>query len=321
MKRFVLALLCLITFVVTPVSADPIAVTTTSVALNPEDLSQDRIGKLKFRGGLHLQSDTSDRLGGLSALGLSEDGKRMVALSDEGARFDARLIYDEKGNLAGLSDTEIFRMTAPNGEIIEGKDAADIESMAPGVGGEMIVAFEQVHRVWMYTPSGTNPQPLATPSELEGQVHNKGIEALTLLQDGSLLALSEGFGRGNASIGWVSSARGWDPLIYQIEDSYLPTGATTLPNGDALVLERFFTPRSGSRIRVRRVDGSTIEAGATLTGELLGELRAPLTVDNFEGIETVQGPKGETLVYLVSDDNFQRFGEQRTLLLMFELTD
>ena len=55
---------------------------------------------------------------------------------------------------------------------------------------------------------------------------------------------------------------------------------------------------------------------------------APLSVDNFEGLGVRQDSSGTTLLYLLSDDNGcskqagvipPRF--QRTLLLLFELTD
>jgi hypothetical protein len=39
----------------------------------------------------------------------------------------------------------------------------------------------------------------------------------------------------------------------------------------------------------------------------------------MEGIEVKSGPDGETLVYLLSDDNFSIL--QRSLLLMFELRE
>ena len=40
-------------------------------------------------------------------------------------------------------------------------------------------------------------------------------------------------------------------------------------------------------------------------------------MDNFEGIAARRGAAGESLIYLVSDDNFS--DKQRTLLLMFAL--
>ena len=50
---------------------------------------------------------------------------------------------------------------------------------------------------------------------------------------------------------------------------------------------------------------------------MLATLERPLTVDNFEGLACRPGAGAETLLYLVSDDNFSQ--DQRTLLLMFSL--
>ena len=146
---------------------------------------------------------------------------------------------------------------------------------------------------------------------------NDGIEALTLLNDGRLLAISEGSPREPSTIGWVSRPGGWDVLTYITEDGFRATGAATLADGTVLVLERFFTPRQGVRIRVKSVDPLDVVAGAEVRGRLLATLRPPVTVDNFEGIEARTGANGETLIYLISDDNFNE--TQRTLLLMFEL--
>jgi hypothetical protein len=40
-------------------------------------------------------------------------------------------------------------------------------------------------------------------------------------------------------------------------------------------------------------------------------------VDNLEGLSARTGPRGETLLWLISDDNFNPL--QRNILLMFEL--
>jgi hypothetical protein len=40
-------------------------------------------------------------------------------------------------------------------------------------------------------------------------------------------------------------------------------------------------------------------------------------IDNMEGLAVRRGPKGETLLYILSDDNYSPL--QRTLLLMFEV--
>jgi hypothetical protein len=43
-----------------------------------------------------------------------------------------------------------------------------------------------------------------------------------------------------------------------------------------------------------------------------------VAVDNLEGVAVTKGARGETLLWLISDDNFNAL--QRNLLLMFELT-
>ncbi len=43
-------------------------------------------------------------------------------------------------------------------------------------------------------------------------------------------------------------------------------------------------------------------------------------IDNMEGLSVNGGPNGETLVYIVSDDNFSP-PLQQTMLMMFELRE
>lgn len=316
---FALVLLCAVAAALSA-KADTVEVQAVPVPLNAAQPDLKTIGKLTYRGGVELQSN-SDRFGGFSALGLSADGKRMVSLTDEGNRLDAELVYGPNGDFVGLKNTEIFTLTGPGAVPLMDKTMSDAESMAAGVEGEIIVSFERAHRLWAYPPNQTGPRPLPLPDEMRGAAENRGIEALTLLDDGSLFAVSEGLGRDGANLAWVSNRRGWSVLIYRNTDGYRPTGAATLPGGDVALVERYFTPREGVRIRIRRIAHKDIKPGAEITGELLAEMRDPFTVDNFEGIEALKGPKGEILVFLISDNNFNRFGPQRTLLMMFELGD
>ena len=72
-------------------------------------------------------------------------------------------------------------------------------------------------------------------------------------------------------------------------------------------------------IRVAHVRTSDLRRGARIKGEVLAEFLPPLTLDNFEGIACRANEKGETILYLVSDNNFS--DKQRTLLMMFALVD
>jgi hypothetical protein len=127
---------------------------------------------------------------------------------------------------------------------------------------------------------------------------------------------------GRDNVGWIGDGVTWEELRYRAARGFRPTGMTQIPagmaqQGDVLVLERRFTLLEGPGSRITRLRRSAIRPGETLEGEELAVLRQPSTADNFEGISVARGPRGETLVYILSDDNFSIW--QRTLLLMFEL--
>ncbi len=300
-----------------PAGADALALKATPVPLNAGDAAAAAVGKLRYRGGLHLTAD-DPRFGGFSGLGVSADGARLIAISDHGQRLAARLAYDGAGNLAGIADADLGSLSDLHGFPLVDEFEWDAEAMSPGVDGEIIVAFEKRHRLWMYVPGRAVPVPMPAPAELAQMPPNSGIKGLTLLNDGRLLALTPGIRGAAGAIGWVSDKEGWSVLTYTATDGYQVTGAATLPDGDVLVLESRFILRGGNAARLKRVPAGDVRAGAVLDGVTLAELRPPLTVDNFEGVEARRGAAGETLIYVISDDNFN--AEQRTLLMMFELT-
>ena len=102
-------------------------------------------------------------------------------------------------------------------------------------------------------------------------------------------------------------------------DEFWITDATFLENGDLVILERRFGWSIGLDMRIRRFDGSKIAPGATLDGEVL--MQASLTdgIDNMEGISAWTNGRGQTVLSVISDDNFKSF--QRTILLEFVLNE
>ncbi|MBT6095054.1 MAG: esterase-like activity of phytase family protein [Rhodospirillaceae bacterium] len=310
----ILAFLCM----TLPVNAEPIRVETRAVLLAPGSPDTRTAGTLRFLGGLEMASPDGD-FGGFSALSISADGKHMIALSDAGRRLAANLIYNEKGDLSGIANTVLDALSAPDGTPLRRKRDSDAEAMALGVEGEIIVAFERDHRLWRYLPGEIRPRPMASPAELNRLPKNSGIEALTSLNDGALLAISEGPKGGGDAIAWISDPRGWSVITYGLADGFRATGAATLPGGDVLVLERRYTLRDGVAARVRQLSANSIKAGAHLSGTLIAEIRPPMTADNFEGIDVRRDETDRTLVYMISDDNFNPL--QRNLLMMFELME
>ncbi len=92
-----------------PAWAEPIEVTTSSVALDRRDATRQTLGPLTYLGGLRLRS-SSRIFGGLSGLEISEDGRRLLAISDRGFWFSADLVFGADGRLSGLSNSFFSRM-------------------------------------------------------------------------------------------------------------------------------------------------------------------------------------------------------------------
>ena len=192
------------------VVADPVTVRATSVPLNPQDPKQRTVGRLEYRGGLHLVSD-DPRFGGISSLRVLPDGQRLAAVTDEGWWLSARLVYHDRF-LQALEDVEMGPLLGPDGKTPEGKDAKDAESLALLPDGGFVVGFEREHRLLRY-PAGTGrpdgvPVPVPSPPGLEKAPFNGGIEALVALRGGGLLALTEYWIEKDQVVGWTDGPDG-----------------------------------------------------------------------------------------------------------------
>jgi len=62
-----------------------------------------------------------------------------------------------------------------------------------------------------------------------------------------------------------------------------------------------------------------LKPGKLIEGEVLLEANDSLNIDNMEGIAVHRSSAGETILTLISDDNFSPL--QRTLLMQFALPD
>jgi hypothetical protein len=297
------------------------AVSATPVPLDPADPTLGGVGKLSYRGGLLLESG-DPRFGGWSDLLLEAGGARLVAVGDLGAWMTADLAWDAQGRLTGLTPTGFGQLADPAGQPLQGKELGDAEGLTSATEGGYLVAFEQVHRLWRYTPDLAAPAVEAKmPTAVLGlkpELGNAGMEALARLPDGTLLVFLEGAPGEGGTLGFRQGKVAWRPLPYLRQDAFDVVGAAALDNGALLVLERQWTPAAGSHMRLRLFSAAQVGGSLLQDGQLLGELAPPLTVDNFEGVAVATAPDGALRVLLLSDDNFNR-GKQRTLLLAFEL--
>jgi hypothetical protein len=266
---------------------------------------------------------------------VSADGERLVAVSDCGRGLVATLGYDSDGHLSEVRDATLSELAGPGGRALE-RVEIDAEGLAPDGDDRVQVLFEHHSpRIWSYAlePSlGGPPEPRAAPpfgDECDG---NRGPEALATLADGRLFVACEGR-ESSATVAWMGQGESWTSRPYvlvpregEMGDTYRPTGAALLPDGDLLVLERRFPPL---KVRLVRLTRDELEGEGPLHPVEVARLAPPLTLDNLEGIDVRRDATGATLVYLVSDDNgcgkrrvvVAPRALQRTLLLLFELRE
>lgn len=283
----------------------------TPVPLNEVDPAQKRVGALTYIAGWALTSP-HDRFGGLSGLTISEDGK-LVAISDQGDWFTARF-HPKAREPVTNAELVPFDLNMPEAR----KTDFDAESLIRA-GDSFLVAFEQRHRLEVAKP-GSVPAPWAPAAGMDfgGIADNGGMEAISWTLDGRLLAFAErGVDVHGLSRVWLVGEDGVDLVFFKRPKNFAPTDAALLPNGDILLLTRFYSVVDGVAIKLLRISAEDIRPGATLVGTELAHLSPPLTVDNLEGLDVGVAPDGTTLVYMLSDDNFS--SSQRTLLLMFAL--
>ncbi len=307
-------------------SGQAIVIRGAPVPLHPDDATLQQIGRLRYRAGLHLTSDWPS-FGGFSGLVIDGASRQLTAISDQGHWLTATLDLTQDGTLVGLTEGRMDTLCDDDGEPVavwERRDAEEIQ-LLPGKG--FVVSFERHHRLAFFpwsedgqSPLNGRPQPFPFPPGIIPTLPNKGMEAVALLPDGRLLTFAEELRTiTNDIIGWIGHPNlgDWRLLTLSTREDFLPTGAAVLPSGDVLLLERSFHKSTGNRIRLSILKTDQLQPDSRLEPIELALIEPPATTDNMEAVAIHQGPGGETLIYLMSDNNFSDV--QRTLLLQFEL--
>ncbi|WP_395715266.1 esterase-like activity of phytase family protein [Reyranella sp.] len=309
-----------------PASAQeqPIEIRSASLPFKIDEPGSTQIGRLIWRGGVSMTANSAS-FGGWSDLHVSADGRTLTSISDLGAWLTAAIDYDAKGDLVGLSAARIGQLRGLDGKPIAGKIDADAEAMARLPDGSWLVAFERHHRIWRYPTLQGAPAPVEGPADIGRLPPNGGIEAMTALADNRVIAISEEYRRRPDTVtGWVGSRKPdgryqWRAFDYPTIPDFHPTAIARLPDGSFVTLERAFDFVRGVRCRVMRFAAADLEEGGIVRPQELARLASPYAVDNLEGLAAGKGRNGETLLWLISDDNFNPL--QRNILMMFELAE
>jgi hypothetical protein len=292
-------------------------------ALETDKPSLTRFGSLEFRGGLVLTS-THKSFGGISALYVQPDGEHFLAVSDRATWFRGRIVY-ENNRPVGIADA----YSAP---VLDGDGQPaprwDTESIAVN-GNTLYVGLERIHSIFSFDYDGksfpANARPVAGPPELKDLPFNQGLEGMVFVPKkfnlaGTLIGFSE---KGLTAEGNLKAflIGGPDPGLFAVKrtDGYDISDAAILPNGDILILERQYSLQRGVTMRIRRIRLADIKPGAVVDGTAVVETGVGYQIDNMEALGVHRSRSGETVLTIMSDDNFSPI--QRTLLLQFVLKE
>ena len=299
---------------------------TPIVAFSRGEPDRRRFGHLEFLGGLALTANFG-RFGGISGLRMDSDGRNFIAVTDRAYWLRGRIVADGE-RPTGIADAEMAPMLGANGRPLVETKSYDTESLARA-DGSLYVGVERVHRIirFDYGKDGVaaRAQSVTAPTGIRDLPSNQGIEGLVYVPKphplaGTLIAISE---RGLDANGNIVAflVGGPSPGNFAIRRSgdFDITDAALTPAGDLLSLERHFSFMRGVGMRIRRIPLAEIKPAALLQGTVLIEADNGNQIDNMEAIDVHRKPAGETILTLVSDDNFSPL--QRTLLLRFALID
>jgi hypothetical protein len=286
------------------------------------DPAQLRFGALQFRGGLVLTSK-NPAFGGISAIHVEPDGEHFVAIADNGSWLRGRIVYQD-GKPVAITDAEMAPILGPDGKPLAAQGWYDVESLAER-DGMFYIGIERVEKIVRldYRRDGfmARGEPITVPPDFKTFAFNKSLECLAappqgLPLAGELIVVTE---RSlDASRNLRSFLLGEDRVTrFSVKrtDDFDVSDCTILPPGDLLLLERRYSPARGVAMRIRRIQLAAIKGGALVDGRSMIEADLAYQIDNMEGIAVHRTPRGETIITLVSDDNFSII--QRNLLLQF----
>jgi hypothetical protein len=286
--------------------------------------AQTRFGALEFRGGLALTSN-DPAFGGISALRMEPDGSRFLALTDNGSWLRARIVYED-GKPTGIADAEMAPMLGSDGKPLAARGWFDTESLAEAE-GMLYVGIERVEKIvrFNYRRDGllARGEPIKVPDDFKTFTFNKSLECLAvpppdLPLAGELIAVTERSldAQGNHR-SYLLKGDHVARFSVKRSDGFDVSDCTILPPADLLLLERSYSRLRNIRMRIRRIPLGLIKLDTLVDGKVLIVADFAYQIDNMEGIAVHRNAANETIITLVSDDNFSFI--QRNLLLQFAL--
>ena len=281
----------------------------TPVPLDPQDTRRQRLGSFAYAGGIEIRVATPGAVLELSDVRVVSDD-RLIAVSDDGSFFEARLLFDPRDRLSGLANARLTRLRDEYGGDLKSSNA-DAEGLEVLPGGDRLVSFEGEPRIWRYPGATGVPRPVAKPAATFPA--NEGFEAITSYPSAGRDAYLVGIEGGSIWLCRLEATCVQTDFGRFVPPEHGLTGLSVYGDDGAFAM----LARAWDEVRGNRISVKLIETSGAPDGRVRDEMTIarPLTVDNFEGIVAVRRASGLRL-YLLSDDNGR--ATQHTYLLAFD---
>ena len=297
---------------------------TPIASFDNREPSRTRFGALEFRGGLALTS-TYEAFGGISALRMEPDGSHFLSVTDNGSWLRGRILYRD-GKPAGIADAEMAPMLGPDGGPLAARGWYDAESLAE-LDGTLYVGIERVEKIVRFDYAPRRPRGARRADPGAGRFQDLHLQQEPGVPGGAAQGLAARRHADRRS----PSAASTPPAITALtcstasrSSASASSAATTSTSAIAPSCRRPICCCSSAAIRWRAASPcasaasrSPLKPGALVDGAPLIVADLGYQIDNMEGIAVHRNARGETILTLVSDDNFSVL--QRNLLLQFAL--
>ena len=295
---------------------------TPITSFDNREPSQIRFGALEFRGGLVLTS-RNPAFGGISGIHVEPDGEHFIAITDKGSWLRGRIVY-QNGRPARIADAEMAPILGSDGRPLAAWGWFDTESLTER-DGVFYIGIERVEQIVRldYRRDGfkARAEPIKVPADFKSFRYNRSLECLAAPPQGSPLAgelivvTERSLDAGGNLRSFLLDGDRVTRFSVKRTDDFDVSDCAILPPGDLLLLERRFSLMRGVAMRIRRLPLASLRADALVDGRPIIEADLGYQIDNMEGIAVHRTASGETIITLVSDDNFSII--QRSLLLQF----
>jgi hypothetical protein len=310
-----------------------VAISTRAVGLGAQQQGRERVGALRYLGGLMLTS-SDPHFGGLSSM--RWDRGRLGTMSDEGGSFYAFEPVEKRDRLVGVRKARATRLRGANGAPFVGKEDTDTESMdlntPTGAHRPRTVSFGFERHDRILTYSWRHGLPVGTPHALHAaqswfgrQPYNLGVESMAGNRQLTLM-VSEGLKRDDGTASALLFRPGVEGASDPAEPEEIgipapgdarPSELVLVDDGHFIMLRRSWSEKAGFAVEVDWLALTRSPQGRTTASiKPIAHFAPPILTDNYEGAAIRRRGK-HLYLYLISDDNFE--AGQRTLLLKFEL--